>query len=101
MIQRLTAADRTSALGRAGRVLETALLALETYEAIGAGDRRGCAVHAALVQVAADSLWQFLVQREACGLTDHRSVDEHFSIPSIVWKRIGVRPSPTDEVRMS
>ena len=101
MIQRLTAADRTSALGRAGRVLETALLAVETYEAIGAGDRRGCAEHAALVQVTADSLWQFLVQREACGLTDHRSVDEHFSIPSIVWKRIGVQPSPTDKVRMS
>jgi len=75
------------ALGRLGRALEAALAALSAYE------REHCERDAArtiLVQQASEALWCFLVQREACGLRDSRTVLRDYRVPAEVHNRMGV-----------
>jgi hypothetical protein len=84
--------DRALSLGQAGRRLNVALLALETYAARQAG--AGLAPIrqqelAALEQMAADLLWSFLVQREACGLYDTERVFHDYRVPEAVRRRVG------------
>jgi hypothetical protein len=59
--------EQTSALGRLGRALETALAALAQHDRENAENR---AVRTKLVQNAGGALWCFIVQREALGLRD-------------------------------
>lgn len=92
----LAAEDRAAALARASRKLRIALLALETFEMRIAGrasesDRLD---HEALVHVAADALWQLIVQREAGGLIDHEPVMREFDVPAGVRRRMGACPPP-------
>jgi hypothetical protein len=80
------AQEQASALGRLGRKLEKALTALSDYDRDHAG--RG-AMRGRLVREAADALWCFIVQREACGLRDARPVLRDYRVPVEVYARMG------------
>ena len=79
--------EKASALGRTGREVEISLAALHAFDADGgpAADR------ATLVRAAAQAVWAYWVQREACGLTDHRQVIREHRIPREVLNRLGAR----------
>jgi hypothetical protein len=84
--------EQASALGRLGRGLETALVALREFDAARApattpGDRQA---RAELVGAAGYALWMFVVQREACGLRDSRAVIRDYGVPAEVHNRMGM-----------
>ena len=81
------AQERASALGRLGRALEAALVALADYDNSQA---ERDATRTRLVQDASDALWCLMVQREACGLRDPRPVLRHYGVPAEVYARMGV-----------
>jgi uncharacterized protein DUF6665 len=95
------AREKASALGRLGRRLEAVLAALAAFDA-QAGDetsispaerreRRG-----ALVAAAGEVLWEFIVQREACGLRDSARAMRDYGVPSEVRLRMGIFPATKD-----
>ena len=78
------AQEQAVAFGRMGRALETALARLREFDA--AHLRTGAPASAqqarrALVMEAGHALWMFVVQREACGLRDSRTVIRDYSVP--------------------
>ena len=75
-------AERAVALGRLGRDLENALLALS---ALGPEDE----ARAGAIKAAADAAWRYFVQREACGMLDHTQPIAHYAIPRVVLARVG------------
>ena len=86
------AQETASALGRLGRALEAALKALadfDTSASPAAGDRT---TRTALVATAANALWQFIVQRESCGLRDAGAVMRMYKVPPEVRDRMGAIP---------
>lgn len=96
-IESITAADRAASLRGAAHKVEVALLALETHEmryagraleASQASDRR------LLVDVASMLLWEYIVQREMCGVLDHRELRAMLRVPNEVWVRTGASPRP-------
>lgn len=88
------AQEQASALGRLGRRLEASLKALAEFDAapVEPAESPG-ADRAALVDAASDSLWQFLVQREACGLRDQGKVVRDYGVPAEVQARLGAAPA--------
>jgi len=77
------AQERASALGRMGRRLEKALSDLRAFEAEH-GPAHTAATKArrrALIEAAGEALWMFVVQREACGLRDSRTVMRDYQVP--------------------
>jgi hypothetical protein len=80
------AQEQAAALGRIGRALERALAALAAYEPAGLSNETA---RTELVQQAGDALWQFVVQREACGLRDARQVMRDYHVPAEVQARMG------------
>ncbi len=82
------AQEKVSALGRHGRQLEAALAALRAFDAEGEDPRP----REALVAEAACALWNFIVQREACGLRDGNRVMRDYGVPVEVIVRMGVFP---------
>jgi uncharacterized protein DUF6665 len=85
------AQETASALGRHGRALEAALKDLADHDAAEAqtADR---SARAALVAAAAQALWHFIVQREACGLRDFGMVVRMYRVPAEVQHRMGAFP---------
>lgn len=81
------AQEQAAALGRLGRALEAALAALTDY---GRGRSERDDTRAGLVQAASNALWQFIVQREACGLRDPRPVLRDYQVPAEVQCRMGI-----------
>lgn len=75
-------AEKASALGHHGRLVEKALAAL-----------RSCPAEAeerpAIRAAAAQAVWAFFVQRELCGLRDQRDVIRFYDIPQEVLVRLG------------
>jgi hypothetical protein len=97
MIETLTAEDRAFSLRTAARRVETSLLALETFDARYAGSVLSAPLQSdrrLLVDVAAQFLWEYIVQREMSGITDHREARERYAIPDEVWLRMGASPRP-------
>lgn len=90
------AQEQASALGRAGRALETALKALADFDSAVTENRAG---RAQLVVAASDALWCYMVQREAIGLRDPRPVMRDYRVPADVQNRMGIfgnrRRNPT------
>ena len=90
------AREMATALGRLGRALEAALDALADFDAAHPGCKADLAVdrsaRAALVAEASLALWQFVVQREACGLRNMRQVLHDYRVPPEVAARMGVLP---------
>jgi hypothetical protein len=91
-LDREFAQERASALGRLGRAFEAALAALAEFDQAPSDtlDRRQ--MRSALVAEASVALWQFIVQREACGLRDMRQVLRDYAVPAEVAARMGGPP---------
>ena len=83
--------ETASALGRHGRALETALKDLAEFDAADPPRRQG--ERAALVATAAQALWHFIVQREACGLRDAGMVVRMYRVPAEVQHQMGAFPA--------
>jgi len=81
------AQEQASALGRAGRALETALAALGEYDRNG---QDSAEMRRTLVADAGDALWRFVIQRECCGLRDARAVMRDYRVPQEVQNRMGI-----------
>jgi hypothetical protein len=87
------AQETASALGRQGRALEAALKTLADFDAATLpDDPAGRARRPSLVAVAAHALWQFVVQREACGLRDTAVVVRMYKVPREVHDLMGAVP---------
>ena len=71
-------------LGRIGRSVETALAALAASPS-----PRGSAERERLTRAAAQAVWCYFVQRECCGLNDHRAAIADYKIPREVLARVG------------
>jgi len=87
------AQDTAAALGRMGRALEQALAELREFDADH--PRSDAAASAqkerrTLVTEAGHALWMFVVQREACGLRDSRTVMRDYNVPGEVQRCMGV-----------
>jgi len=86
------AQEMASALGRLGHVLEMSLKALADFDATHPRDAMQSAdrdARRALVGAAGTALWQFVVQREACGLRDTRQIMRDYGVPLEVQHRMG------------
>jgi hypothetical protein len=88
--------EQASALGRLGRGLEAALMALREFDATPASPPSDTAraQRTALVAQAGHALWMFVVQRESCGLRDSRAVMRDYQVPPEVQVRMGLLPPP-------
>ena len=86
--------EQATALGRLGRALEAVLAELRDFDAAHEGvklqppERQA---RAAMVARAGEALWMFVVQREACGLRDSRTVMRDYKVPPDVQHRMGLR----------
>lgn len=90
------AQEKAAALGRMGRSLEEALARLREFDA--AHPRSGAPASAqqtrrTLVTTAGHALWMFVVQREACGLRDSRTVMRDYDVPGEVQHCMGAVPA--------
>jgi hypothetical protein len=85
-VEREFAQEKATTLGRLGRALELALLALSQVDAVGKDRER-------LLDEASLALWHFVVQREACGLRDFTYVLRDYRVPPEVAARMGAIPS--------
>lgn len=78
-------AEKASSLGHHGRQVEAAIAALEGHDE-NAGPAEARLI---LVKQAARAVWKYFVQREACGMRDHRDVISFYRIPGDVLARLG------------
>jgi Family of unknown function (DUF6665) len=90
------AQEKAVALGRMGRALEEVLARLREFDA--AHPRSGAARSALqarriLVTEAGHALWMFVVQREACGLRDSRTIMRDYNVPGEVQQCMGMVPA--------
>jgi hypothetical protein len=95
------AREKASTLGRLGRRLETALAALAAFDAqaeeeASAPPPVGREQRDALVAAAGEALWNFVVQREACGLRDSNRAMRDYGVPAEVRLRMGIFPARKD-----
>lgn len=89
--------EQANALGRLGRALERAVATLAHFDArqaAGPIDDDTRSARRALVEEASFSLWQFVVQREACGLRDSARVMRDYAVPAEVQARLGAASAP-------
>jgi len=77
--------EKAAALGRAGARAQQALERLEDPEVLAEEGRD------ALLKQAADAVWKFFIQREACGMRDQSQVIRDLKIPRAVIVRLGAR----------
>lgn len=82
-------AETASSLGHHGRKAEKALAALAL-----ASDKN----RAELTDLAAREVWAYFIQRELCGMRDHRIIIREMSIPKSVLNRMGAS-GPTKRSR--
>ena len=83
------AQEMASALGRLGRVLEKSLQALADFDT-NSGAAPSPEARRGLVAAAGKALWEFTVQREACGLRDTRQIIRDYRVPADVLSRTGI-----------
>jgi len=74
--------EQALALGHHARLVEQAMAALRSCDGAPA-------IRHELVRAAARAVWAYFVQREACGLNDHRQVIRDYAIPGEVLARLG------------
>jgi len=87
------AQEKASTLGRLGRALEATLATLRAFddaspEKTGETRRK----RRTLVDAAGHALWLFVVQREALGLRDTRTLMRDYRVPAEVFNRMGATP---------
>ena len=98
-LDREFAQERASALGRLGRAFEAALAALAEFDQAPSDTLERRQMRGALVAEASVALWQFIVQREACGLRDMRQVLRDYAVPAEVTARMGALPVSPGRLR--
>lgn len=102
--------ESAATLGRAGTVLQEAVAALSEFDRGHAGDDAGVrdrvhgaggttgvssvpggapAERRALLVAAAAALWQYVVQREAMGLTNHDALEHVYGVTRELWGLMG------------
>ncbi|HEX8666898.1 MAG TPA: DUF6665 family protein [Allosphingosinicella sp.] len=74
--------EMAAALAASGRRVEAALAGL-------AATPREDADRPHLLKAAAAAVYAYFIQRELCGLRDHRPVIDHYEIPAEVLARLG------------
>jgi hypothetical protein len=79
--------EQAAALGRMGRALEAALAKLREFHADPYTPDQE--VRRVLVREAGKALWMFVVQREACGLRDSRTIIRDYDVPGEVLLHSG------------
>ena len=79
--------EKASALGRVTAAFEKALAA---YSSVQAADDAAEAEREESTRAAADALWCFVVQREACGLGNTEAVLREYKVPKALRLRMGV-----------
>ena len=80
------AGESAASLGYHGRQVEAAMNALRAFDA----DAKGTAdERLALLKTAATAVWKYFVQREICGMRDHRWVINDYGITNEVMFRMG------------
>jgi len=97
------AQEQASALGRMGRALEQALARLREFDATHpvSGALSVQQARRSLVMEASHALWMFVVQREACGLRDSRTVMREYKVPAEVQQCMGMRPAASMRAQRS
>ena len=86
------AQEKAVALGRMGRALEQALARLREFDAAHLRPEAPASAREArrsLVRQAGHALWMFVVQREACGLRDSRTIMRDYKVPGEVQQCMG------------
>ncbi|QPF84856.1 hypothetical protein IC762_00505 [Bradyrhizobium genosp. L] len=81
------AEEKASALGRMGRALEQALAKLREFDSAQSDSDASVSrkqVRRTLVREAGHALWMLVVQREACGMRDTRTVMRTYNVPGEV-----------------
>jgi len=91
-LQRALLNESAANLGRLGRAVQSALARLHELDAFASAAEREAVLYAC-----ADAVWQYFVQREVCGLVDHRRVIESYAIPVEVLRRVGGSPRPSSQ----
>lgn len=91
--------EKASTLSRLNRKLEEALTRLETPDA----DQEPDLMHQRLAE-AGEALWHVTIQRELCGLREHRAFYDFLRVPKAVRLRMGpasslLAPSATAKTR--
>lgn len=77
--------EKASSLGHHGRQVEKAMAELNSFDATGSSAEQ----RLVLVKAAARAVWKYFVQREACGLRDHKDAIRVYGIPGEVLVRLG------------
>ncbi len=78
-------AEKASSLGHHGRQVERAMPALRVFDSrTGSAEDR-----VELLKTAARAVWKYFVQREACGIRDHKDAIKLYGIPGEVLARLG------------
>lgn len=80
------AGETASSLGHHGRQVEAAMNAIRAFDAAGSGTAEE---RVALLKKAAKAVWSYFVQRETCGMRDHRWVIKDYGITNEVMFRLG------------
>ncbi|RYE07320.1 MAG: hypothetical protein EOP22_18255 [Hyphomicrobiales bacterium] len=80
------AGESASSLGHHGRQVEAAMNAIRAFDAAGTGSDEE---RVALLKKAAKAVWGYFVQREMCGMRDHRWVINDYGITNEVMFRLG------------
>ena len=86
------AEEKAAALGRMGRALEAALARLREFDAAHPRLDASASMQQArraLVMEAGHALWMFVVQREACGLRNSRTLMRDYDVPGEVQQCMG------------
>ena len=78
--------EKASSLGHHGRLAQRAVAALHDFDA---APRPGVE-RVTLLKAAAREVWKYFIQRELCGLREHRDVIREYRIPHEVLTRLGV-----------
>ncbi|MAY62051.1 MAG: hypothetical protein CML29_07550 [Rhizobiales bacterium] len=78
--------EQAYSLGKAGKDVEKAIARLKEA-APGTSERENC------LWEASDAVWRYFIQREACGVRDHRQAVRFYGIPGEVLARLGARPA--------
>ena len=84
-LERAIKGESAASLGRLGRAVQAALAALRGAPEMERETRE---------YTCAEAVWQYFVQREACGLVRHDAVIEAYDIPASVLAKVGARRSP-------
>ena len=79
--------ESAATLGRAGTKLQAAVAALADFDCTARAGMQ--APRRALLGEAARALWEYVVQREAMGVTSHDLVNEIYGVTPEVWRLMG------------